>query len=350
MAEIDPSQPVLVTGASGYIASWIVKYLLEAGHTVHGTVRDKEKSFKVQHLLDIAENTRGQLRLFEADLLKEGSFQAGMKGCELVIHTASPFQVQGVKSPQKELIEPALQGTRNVLNTANQTPTVKRIVLTSSVAAIYGDAIELQDKASGVFTEEDWNASSDLNHQPYNYSKTLAEKEAWAMSEEQERWDLVVLNPAFVLGPTLSERTDSTSTEFVLNLVNGQFAAGVPDLYFGIVDVRDVARAHLKAGFRPEANDRHILSSRELSVVEMADMLREKYDGKYKLPRGKLPTFLLYLFGPFQGFGWGYINRNVGYPIRFDNSYSKKDLDMEYRPVRETLYDQVEEFEEKGMI
>lgn len=350
MTNIDTSRPVLVTGASGYIASWIVKYLLEKGYTVHGTVRDKEKRYKVAHLMEIADNAPGALQLFEADLLHPGSFQKAMEGCELVLHTASPFFIQGVKDPKKELVEPALQGTRNVLETANQTPTVKRVVLTSSVAAIYGDAIELEDKASGKFTEEDWNASSDLRNQPYNYSKTLAEKEAWAMVEEQDRWDLVVLNPAFVLGPTLSERTDSTSTEFVLNLINGQFATGAPDLYFGVVDVRDVAQAHIKAGFRPEVEGRHILSSRELSVVEMARILREQYDGKYKIPKGKLPALLLYLFGPFQGFGWGYINRNVGYPVRFDNSRSKEQLDMEYRPVRETLIDQVAQFEEKGMI
>jgi len=350
MKEIDRSKPVLVTGASGFIASWIVKLLLEEGLTVHGTVRDKSRADKVAHLTRIAEETPGVLRFFEADLLDEGSFKAAMEGCELVVHTASPFFVQGVKDAQKELIEPALQGTRNVLNSATETESVKRIVLTSSVAAIYGDNIEVEDKPNGQFTEKDWNTSSDLEHQPYSYSKTLAEKEAWAMAEEQSRWDLVVINPSFVLGPSLSERTDSTSTGFVLSMVNGQFKAGAPELYFGIVDVRDVAQAHFDAGFRPQASGRHIVSNEVLSLLEMSGLLREEFNGRYPLPKSKLPKFLLYLFGPFQGFSWKYVSRNVGIPARFDNSYGKADLGLEYRPVRDTLVDQVRQLEEKGMI
>ncbi len=350
MREIDRSQPVLVTGASGFIASWIVKFLLEEGLTVHGTVRDASRTGKVAHLTGIAGKTPGTLRFFEADLLQERSFRKAMEGCELVIHTASPFFVQGVKDAQRELIDPALQGTRNVLRSANEVESVKRIVLTSSVAAIYGDNIEIQDKPGGRFSEKDWNASSDLQHQPYSYSKTLAEKEAWAMAEEQTRWDLVAINPAFVLGPTLSGRTDSTSTDFVRSLVNGQFKTGAPELFFGIADVRDVAQAHLKAGFRPQASGRHIVSNEELSVPDMAALLREEFDGRYPIPKNKLPKFLLYLFGPFQGFSWKYVSRNVGIPIRFDNSYGKEDLGLEYRPVKETLVDQVRQLEEKGLI
>lgn len=107
---------VLVSGGSGYVASWIVKKLLEEGHIVHTTVRNKEKTDKYQHLLDIERNSDGELKIFEADLLKEGSFKDAMKGCEFVFHTASPFFISGIKDAQKQLIEPALQGTRNVLD------------------------------------------------------------------------------------------------------------------------------------------------------------------------------------------------------------------------------------------
>lgn len=350
MKEIDRSKPVLVTGASGFIASWIVKLLLEEGLTVHATVRDASRTDKVAHLSAIAEQAPGALRFFEADLLEEGTFKEAMQGCGLVLHTASPFFIQGIKDAQRQLIEPALQGTRNVLRSANEVESVQRVVLTSSVAAIYGDNIEIEDKPSGRFSENDWNASSDLEHQPYSYSKTLAEKEAWAMAEEQSRWDLVVLNPAFVLGPTLSGRTDSTSTDFVLSLVNGQFKSGAPELYFGIVDVRDVARAHVNAGFHPPASGRHIVSNEVLSVPQMAALLREKYDGRYPIPKNKLPKLLLYLFGPWQGFSWKYVSRNVGIPIRFDNSYGVEDLGLEYRPVKETLIDQVRQLEDQGLI
>jgi len=349
MAEIDNTAPVLVTGASGYIASWIVRFLLEGGYAVHGTVRDMRQGQKFGHLYEIAKKEKGSLRLFEADLLDDGAFRKAMEGCAVVIHTASPFQLR-VKDPKKDLVDPARKGTLNVLTTVNELETVQRVVLTSSVAAVYGDAIELADKPNGLFTEADWNLRADLDNQPYNFSKTIAEKEAWALAEAQERWSMVALQPGFVLGPSLSDRTDSTSTDFMLSMVNGNFKSGVPDLYFGIVDVRDVAQAHIRAAFNPEASGRHILTADELGVLEMGAVLRTEYGKKYPLPRRVLPRWLLYTAGPFRGYSWKYIGRNVGYPVRFDNSYSMEDLGMTYRPVSETLIEQVHDFERRGMI
>ncbi len=157
---IDKSTPVLVTGGNGYIASWLTKYLLEQGINVRATVRDPSNEKKVGHLKKIAENTRGRLTLFQADLLKEGSFNDAMRGCELVFHTASPFVIRGIKDPQKELVDPAVKGTRNVLEAANRIESVKRVVLTSSVVAIYGDAVDMQQTKNGIFTEEHWNTTS----------------------------------------------------------------------------------------------------------------------------------------------------------------------------------------------
>jgi len=349
MADIKSSGPILVTGASGYVASWIVHDLLDLGYTVHGTVRNTGNLRKVGHLQGMADAKKGTLRLFEADLLKDGSFSEAMAGCSMVIHTASPFQLN-VKDAKQELIDPALFGTRNILHTVNAQEQVERVVLTSSVAAIYGDAIELADKPEGKFTEADWNLTSDLNHQPYSYSKTIAEKEAWAIAESQERWRLLTINPSFVMGPSLSGRLDSTSVDFMLSMVNGTYKAGVPDLYFGIVDVRDVATAHIRAALSDEAEGRHIVSNVELGVLEMAAILRSEFGKKYPIPRRTLPRWLLYLVGPLRGFSWQYIGRNVGYPIRLDNSYSMEDLGMVYRPVEETLIEQVHDFEKKGLI
>lgn len=349
MTDIKSPAPILVTGASGYIASWIVHDLLDMGYTVHGTVRNTGNLRKIGHLQGMADDKKGTLRLFEADLLKDGSFSEAMKGCSVVIHTASPFKLD-VKDAKEELIDPALSGTRNILHTVNAQEQVERVVLTSSVAAIYGDAIELADKPEGKFTEDDWNLTSDLNHQPYSYSKTVAEKEAWAIAESQERWQLLTINPGFVMGPSLSGRLDSTSIDFMLSIVNGTYKAGVPDLYFGIVDVRDVATAHIRAALSDEAEARHIVTNVELGVLEMAAILRSEFGKKYPIPRRTLPKWLLYLVGPFRGLSWQYISRNVGYPIRFDNSYSMEDLGMVYRPVEETLIEQVHDFEQKGLI
>ena len=130
---IDRSKPVLVTGGSGYIASWLVKYLLDDGIDVHATVRNRSDDAKLGHLKRMAESSPGRLTLFEADLLDDGAFDVAMGGCQLVFHSASPFVFSGIKDPQKELVDPAVAGTRSVLESANRTRTVDRVVLTSSV-------------------------------------------------------------------------------------------------------------------------------------------------------------------------------------------------------------------------
>ena len=223
-------------------------------------------------------------------------------------------------------------------------------MLTSSVVAIYGDAIDLKNTPNQVFTEEQWNSSSSIKHQPYAYSKTLAEKEAWEIQKKQNQWDLVVINPGFVLGPSLSKRTDGESTSFILQLLSGAFKSGAPDLIFGAVDVREVAQAHLLAGLTPNASGRHILVEGCYSILDMAARFQKAFPNKYKLPKKTLPKFLLYLVGPFIGFSWRFVSNNVGHPMAFDNSYSKKDLNLSYRPMLETLRDQAEQLERDSLL
>jgi len=174
MNEIDRSAPVLVTGGTGFVAGWIVKYLIEEGFTVHTTVRDPARREKVAHLEAIAAAGPGRLEMFRADLLDADAFDAPMQGCALVLHTASPFTLGPFKDVEAELIRPALEGTRNVLEAANRTASVRRVVLTSSVAAVYGDAVDRREVPGGVFTEAHWNLTSSERHQPYSFSKTLA--------------------------------------------------------------------------------------------------------------------------------------------------------------------------------
>jgi len=178
---IDKSKPILVTGGSGYIASWIIRYLLEDGLNVRATVRSKANPKKVAHLMDLQKGTEGNLELFEADLMQDGSFDEAVKGCELIMHTASPFFLKKPKDVQKELIGPAELGTQSVLDSATKVGGVKRIVLTSSVAAIYSDSVDITDRPGEVFDEEQWNTESSLEHNAYSYSKTLAEKKAWEL-------------------------------------------------------------------------------------------------------------------------------------------------------------------------
>lgn len=350
MTVIDKKAPVLVTGASGYIAGWIIRYLLEDGRTVHATVRDPSKKSSVGHLDAIAAKAPGKLKFFKADLLDQGSFDEAAKGCELVLHTASPFVISGFTDANEALVRPAVEGTRNVLESVNRTPSVKRVVLTTSIAAVFGDNQDLKDIPGGIFTEEHWNTSSSVDHQPYSYSKVAAEREAWKMAKAQSRWDLVCINPAFVLGPSLTRSSVSTSIETLLNLGSGKLRTGVPHLMFSLVDVRDVARAHILAGDTPAANGRHIIAAQEMSLLDMARALRTKFP-RYPLPTFEIPKFMAWIVGPITAdITRKFVTTNVGWPLKLDNSRSRKSLGLQYRPVQDTLNEHFQQLIDDGLL
>lgn len=332
----------MVTGGSGYIGSWVVKEILEKGHTVRLTVRDKNKKSKLQHLLGIAEKAPGTLELWEADLMMSGSFDEAATGCDTIVHMASPFTLQ-FKDPQKELIEPALNGTKNVLNAATKSGTVKKVVLTSSVASVHGDNIDMQEKGLHEFTEEHFNDSSSVDHQPYSYSKVAAEKEAWKIYEAQNAWQLVVLNPSFVLGPSLTDASNSESLKLMKDMLSGRYYLGAPDIQFGFVDVRDVAHAHVLAVQKDDTQGRHILAERTMSIMDLANIIKDKYNGKYKLPIMTSPKPVLYMVGWMFGLRRKFIKRNVGYPIKLNATKSRQALGLTYRPIEDTVKDMIEQ-------
>ncbi len=351
MYKIDISSPVLVTGATGYIAGWLIKGLLEAGVTVHATVRDLSKTDKCRHLDEIAKNVAGEIKYFKANLLDDGSYAEAMAGCSIVFHTASPFTIN-VKDPQKELVDPAKLGTRNVLNQAIKTQSVKRVIVTSSCAAIYGDNVDLEQTPNGIFTEEIWNTSSTLTHNPYSFSKIEAEKEAWQIAKSQSQWDLVTINPSLVMGPGLNPNATSESFNIIRQMGDGTMKMGVPDCGFGLVDVRDVAQAHIAASYIAEARGRYIISAHNTSFLEMAQELLPKYGDRYPIPRKIVPKFLVWLFGSIMapGITRKFISRNVGYIWRADNSKSVKDLGMLYRSQSETMNDFFQQMIDTGQI
>lgn len=349
--DIDTTKPVMVTGATGYVAGWLVKRLLDAGLTVHAAVRDPDNADKRRHLDAMAEDAPGSIRYFGADLLTPGSYKEAMAGCSIVFHTASPFTI-AVKDPQKDLIEPAQLGTRNVLESVNETPSVERVVLTSSCAAIYGDNADLADTPNGMFTEEIWNTSSSVDHQAYSYSKLLAEKEAWKLADAQSRWRLVTVNPSLVIGPGTNARATSESFNIVKQIGDGTMKMGIPDIGFGAVDVRDVAEAHFRAAFVPEAEGRFIVSGHNTGFLEMARTLLDRYGDAYPIPRRKLPKWLVWLVGPLttKGLTREFISRNVDLPWRADNSRSRNILGVTYRPLDESMNDFFAQLIESGRL
>jgi len=343
MSDLSSHPPFVVTGASGYAASWVVWELLSRGATVRATVRDPNNTAKCQHLLDMAAELPGTLELVKADLLEAGSFDEPVAGAGAVIHTASPFVIGKVKDPYRQLINPAVEGTRNVLDAADKAESVKRVVLTSSVAAIYGDAQDMANAGLDRFSEDDWNTSSSASHQAYSFSKTEAEKAAWEMRKAQSRWTLATINPGFILGPSKTPRGDSESIKMIRDMIRGVFKMGVPAFSFGVVDVRDVAKAHVEAAIRPEVEGRFILVADTKTFVEMGQILRSHFGDKYPFPKSVLPKFVLYLAGPSQGLTWKHIRTNSDYPVYFDNARSREGLGIEYTPVEDTLVQHAEQ-------
>ena len=352
MTQIDKSKPVLVTGANGYVASWLVKRLLDEGLTVHGAVRSPENDKKVGHLKEAAEKSNGRLKLFKADLLTSGAYKEAMDGCELVYHTASPFTLE-VKNPQKDLIEPAEQGTANVLMSAKEVDSVKRVVVTSSCAAIYTDAIDSVNAPGGVLTEDVWNTTSSADYQPYSYSKTLAEKKAWEIADSQDQWDLVTINPSMVMGPALNPKNTTSESLNMLKMVGGgEMKMGAPKMGIGVVDVRDVAEAHYKAGFVPSAHGRYITSAHNTDMLEIAQTLIPKYGDRFPLPKKAIPKWLLMIVGPMTNklFTRKFIRNNVNVPWKADNSKIRNELGVNFRPLKETMEESFQILIDEGVL
>ena len=331
----------LVTGGSGFIASHVVAHLLAAGEQVHASVRDLRRKDKLAPLLALQAQYPQRLQLFEADLLKPGSFDAAMAGCEVVHHVASPFLMpEKIRDGRKQMLEPALDGTRNVLDSVNRSPAVRRVVMTSTVGAIFGDYSDVLAMEGQVLSERYFNESSTVDYNPYHYSKVQAEKLAWALCAEQSRWDLVCINPGLVLGPSLSTASDSGSLFLLDEILGGKLFFGVPDISVATVDVREVAVAHLAAARTPGAHGRYIVAEREMAhFLDLARLLRESHRRPWLLPRGVIPGWLLRLLGPLFGLSRKYQDNHVGIRFTVDNRRGIEELGLRYRPLRETLAD-----------
>ncbi len=334
---------ILVTGGTGYIGSWVVKGLLEKGHTVRLTVRKKNKKEKYQFLIDIAEKNEGSLEIWEADLLRSGSFDKAAIGCDSITHIASPF-ILNVKDAQLDLVDPAVKGTINVLEAANKSNSIKKVVLTSSIAAVFGDNIDMKNQNLSSFTEEHFNTSSSLSHQPYPYSKVQAEKKAWEIAKQQSFWELIVLNPSFVMGPPLTSITQSESLKFMTDMLSGKFKIGVAELNMAYVDVRDVAKAHVFC-LENKAEGRHILSERVTDMLSYANIIREHYGNIYKLPKSNNPKWLVSLIGGLFGLSRKFVKNNIGIPFQLDTSKSINKLKLNYIPLEQTVKDMIEQME-----
>lgn len=333
-------ETILVTGGTGYIGAWVVKMLLERDYFVRLAVRNAADESKYAYLRMIEKDSRGKLEIWQADLLTDGSYDNAAQGCSAVMHIASPFKIN-VEDPQKDLLDPALRGTLNVLSAATKSGTVRKVVLTSSVAAVHGDNADMATLGLTQFTEEQFNFSSSLTHQPYSYSKVMAEKAAWKAARAQSQWELVVINPSLVLGPPLMTGSESESIQFMRDLISGKYRLGSPALMFGFVDVRDVAKAHILALENPRANGRNIVSNRTGTMNDLCNIIKARYGKRFPIPIMPVPKALTWLIAPLFGLTRKFISRNVGYKIAFNTGKSAHSLGMTYIPLEETVEDMI---------
>jgi dihydroflavonol-4-reductase len=330
-----------VTGATGFIAGHCIEELLTHGYAVRGTVRDLATA-DVAHLRAIAERTGGSLELVEARLDADAGWAEAVDGCTCVWHVASP-NPPAVPKREDEVIRPAVDGTLRVLRAAAASGTVRRVVLTSSTAAITSG----HDRADRrVRTEADW--SNVDRSSPYEKSKYYAERAAWEFVRDRPL-ELVTINPDLVLGPLLhAERT--TSIE-VIRQVLAREVPGSPRIGFAPVDVRDIAIAHRLAMENPRAaGNRYICAGRHMWMREIAVVLADEFGPRgYRIPTGHLPYWLLWTVARFNKTVRLALDM-VGRPKLVSAEKAERELGWTPRPARESIVDTGESLLRYGVV
>lgn len=335
MATASKDSLVLVTGASGFIAGHCVRELLEHGYIVRGTVRSLKDPEKTAHLRALAARVGGTLDLVETDLGSDAGWKDAVAGCTYVQHVASPFPAEAPKD-EMDLIRPAVDGTKRVLNACAESGTVKRVVLTSSVAAVASGHPPGERK---VRTEADW--SNPDRSPPYPKSKTLAERAAWALVQTLppgQRFELAVINPGFVVGPVLSADA-GTSNEVIRKLLMREMPA-CPHIGFAPVDVRDIAAAHRLAMELPQAaGNRYICAGDHVWIEDMARVLAAEFNPKgFRVPTGRLPYWLMWILARFDKtirLALDYVDREEAVSC----ARAQRDLGWSMRPLQESVID-----------
>eukprot|EP00250_Pteridium_aquilinum_P009800 c18945_g1_i2 orf=390-1370(-) len=262
---------VCVTGASGFIGSWLVHFLLQRGYCVRGTVQNLGDEAETKHLLGL-EGAHTRLELFEADLLNYESLASAIGKSEGVFHVASPCFLQRPKDPQKELIDPAVQGTLNVLKAAHAAG-VRRVVVTSSCSAMFPNP---RLPPGTVIDENSWTDIDFCKEREgwYPISKVLSEKAAWKFAEETGL-DVVVINPGCVLGPLLQPRLNASSG-VLSNLMQG--GSDPQELtWLGTVHVADVAQAHILLYESADAKGRYLCTEGIIHFSDLAEEVAQMY-------------------------------------------------------------------------
>ena len=333
---------VCVTGAAGFIASHIIVDLLDDGHAVNATVRDLGNEAKRAHLDALKERYPRKLELFEADLLEPGSLDAALEDCDALIHTAAAV-VLAAPDPQKQIIDVAVKGTQNVLDSVARTPSIKRIVMTSSIAAVMN--YDQQDK---TYTEDDWCTSDDIRLDPYGMGKTQSERLLWEFADKHaDQVKAVAINPSVVIGRPLAKHHIRSSLSFIRDLVGWTYPACAP-MRFHLVDAGDVAAGHVRALTSDKAaGHRIIFSDRLMSMLEISKILSRTY----KTPMRVLPKVVLYIAAYFdKRFSLPLARATANLRYRFKSDRPTELLGIKLRNTEESILEAAETMVEEGWV
>ncbi|KAH7524114.1 dihydroflavonol 4-reductase [Ziziphus jujuba] len=273
------SETVCVTGAAGFIGSWLVMRLLERGYTVRATVRDPANMKKVKHLLELPK-AQTHLTLWKADLAEEGSFDEAIKGCTGVFHVATPMDFES-KDPENEVIKPTIAGLLSIIKACVNAKTVRRLVFTSSAGTV-----NVEEHLKPVYDETCWSdvefcRNKKMTGWMYFVSKTLAEKAAWEFVKEHNL-DFVSVIPPLVVGPFLMPSMPPS-------LITGLSPITGNEAHYSIikqgqfVHLDDLCNAHIYVYENPKAEGRYLASQCDATIYDIAKLLKEKYP-EYNVP------------------------------------------------------------------
>ncbi|PXF42666.1 Tetraketide alpha-pyrone reductase 1 [Gracilariopsis chorda] len=331
---------VAVSGITGFVGAQIAADLLARGYIVHGTLRSNTPN-RIAHLTSL--EVPGRLEVFEADLLHEGSFDEALVGCTYAMHVASPYLMEAA-DPQKEVIEPAIQGTLNFLASCIKA-SVSKVILTSSIGAIADRGVH-----GKVFDESDWNDESTAHTVPYYYSKVAAERAAWSYADEKDL-NLVVINPTMIIGPSLVPRINESNL-FIQQIANKKVHA-IVNLELPAVDVRDVSEAHILAMENQNSRGRYLCSSGNVHMEKIADAARAAglRPANTHLT-GKLATEIIrgLLALTSKKPGLVLVRLQLGRPVYVSTDKIKEDLGIKFRDIESSLKDTIHDMMDWGHL
>lgn len=337
------AETVLVTGGNGFVAGWCIADLLTRGYNVRTSVRNLDKEPALRAALAKVAGSTEALSFVTVDLMRDEGWDAAMAGVDYVLHVASPLG-GGVAGDRESLVAPAREGTLRVLAAAVRAG-VKRVVMTSAAATTRA---KLNSRIAS--DETIWADPDDTQFDAYRVSKIRAERAAWDfMKQHDGATQFTTVLPGAVFGPILLPE-NSGSVQIIKGLMEGSPAA-MPRLGFWIVDVRDLAAAHIAAMTAPAAaGERFIAAGDFLWMSEMAEILRARLGSRGINPPSRvLPDFLVRLMAPFIP-TLRTLAPLVGRRIETSTAKARQFLGFKPRPAAETLVDCGTDLLDRGMV